>query len=102
MVNLLHICETMINRWFSEEEIQVPIEVLRKFAEKNNLELRKKLSKDKTKYKMVRKMIPVYFISGDEESNIKFLDLSDIHIGHHNFDEEALKPCEAGLLWITI
>ncbi len=91
MVNLLHICETMTTRWYAEEEIRVPIDVLKKFAEKNHLELKRKLAKHKVKYKMVRTVVPVYFISGEEESNIKILDISDIHIGNPNFDEESFK-----------
>ena len=91
MVNLLHICEKMTTRWYAEEEIRVPIDSLKKFAEKNNLELKRRLAKNKVKYKMVRHAIPVHFISGEEESNIKILDISDIHIGNPNFDEEAFK-----------
>lgn len=91
MVNLLHICEKMTIRWYAEEEIRVPIDSLKKFAEKNNLELKRRLAKNKVKYKMVRHAIPVHFISGEEESNIKILDISDIHIGNPNFDEEAFK-----------
>lgn len=91
MVNLLHICETMTTRWYAEEEIRVPIDVLKKFAEKNHLELKRKLSKNKVKYKMVRTVVPVYFISGEEENNIKILDISDIHIGNPNFDEDAFQ-----------
>lgn len=91
MVNLLHICETMINRSFSEEEIAVPIDVLEKFAEKNNLELRKKIIKNKNRYKIVRRKIPIHYVSGDEENLINFLDISDIHIGNSNFDEQMLR-----------
>ena len=91
VVNLLHICEKMTTRWYAEEEIRVPIDSLKKFAEKNNLELKRRLAKNKVKYKMVRHAIPVHFISGEEESNIKILDISDIHIGNSNFDEEAFK-----------
>lgn len=91
MVNLLHLCEMMVLRWHSEEEVNISIETLRKFAEKNHLELRQKLVKDKTKYKMVRKEIPVCFISDDSEKNFKFLDIADIHIGNKWFDENALR-----------
>lgn len=91
VVNLLHICESMTTRWYAEEEIHVPIEVLRKFAEKNNMELKRKQSKNKIKYKLIRKSIPVFFISGPEEANIKILDIADIHIGNTDFDELAFR-----------
>lgn len=91
MVNLLHLCESMTTRWYSENEIHVPIETLRKFAEKNHLELKSKLRKKQVKYKLERLVIPVFFISGEEEKNIRILDISDIHIGDPNFDEQSLR-----------
>ena len=91
MVNLLHICETMINRWFFKDEIPVTVETLRRFAEKNNLELKRKIVRDREKYKMVRRRIPVHFISGDEENVIRFLDIADVHIGNPNFEEYILR-----------
>lgn len=93
MVNLLHICETMTLRWQTQDEIRVPIETLKKFAERNHFELKKKENKNGVKYKLFRRMIPVHFISDDEkqELEIKILDISDIHIGNPNFDEKAFR-----------
>ena len=91
MVNLLHLCESMTTRWYTESEIKVPLEILRKFAEKNHFEMKRKISKKQEKYKLVRKEIPVFFISGEEENSIKILDISDIHIGDSNFCEQALR-----------
>lgn len=91
VVNLLHLCEMMWLRWHSEDELNVPIEMLRKFAEKNYFELRQRLVKDKTKYKLVRKEIPVHFISDETKETFKFLDLADIHIGNRWFEEDTLR-----------
>ena len=91
MVNLLHLCEMMSLRWHSEEEVTVPIDVLRKFAEKNHFEFHQKIVKDKSKYKLVRKEIPVFFISDESQRNFKFLDLADLHIGNPSFEEDSLR-----------
>lgn len=93
VVNLLHLCETMTTRWLSEEQIPVPINTLKKFATRNNLILKDKFNgyENKRFYHLVRSRIPVYFISGPEQKNFRFMDISDLHIGHPCFDESALR-----------
>ena len=92
MVNLLHLCETMTTEWVNESDIRVPIDVFEKFAIRNNFIIKRKQDKYKNyKYKLLRKSIPVYFISGEEINEFKFMDISDIHIGHKDFNESALR-----------
>lgn len=91
VVNLLHLCEMMSLRWHSEEELPVAFEILKKFAEKNHFEIRHKIVKNKKKYKLIRREIPVFFISDESVKNFGFLDLADLHIGNPNFDEKALR-----------
>ena len=91
MVNLLHLCEVMTNCWLSEDEIRVPFDVFKKFAKRNNFNIEKKTFDDVVKYKLKRKKIPVYFISGEEEKEFCFMDISDLHIGNKRFDGRALR-----------
>ncbi len=91
VVNLLHLCETMTTRWFDESEIRVPIEVFKKFAERNCFVVDKKLKGDTYKYKLSRIKIPVYFISGSDQTHFRFMDIADVHIGNALFDEKALR-----------
>lgn len=91
MANLLNVCETMTNRWVTEKEMHVPLETIAEFAEKNHMALRESYTSMKTKYKLKRMEIPVHFISGDEEKEIDFLDISDLHIGNSEFDEYELR-----------
>ena len=91
MVNLLHLCETMADRWCEESEFRIPIEDLKKFAKRNHLTIDRKKSDEKILYKISRKKIPVFFISGEEESEFKFMDIADLHIGNKKFNENALR-----------
>ena len=91
MVNLLHLCETMSDRGCEEDELRVPIEVLKRFAKKNHFIVERKTVDDKTLYKLTRKKIPIFFISGEEETEFKFMDIADLHIGNKNFNEKALR-----------
>ncbi len=91
MVNLLHECEIMTTRWCDESELRVPIDQLRRFAERNHFTVERKLKGNSYKYKLIRNMIPVHFISGEEQTEFSFMDIADIHIGHKNFSEKALR-----------
>ena len=91
MVNLLHLCESMTLRWYAPHELRVSLETLKKFAEKNGFELKRKMQKKQEKYKLIRNHVATFFISGEEEKHIKILDIADIHIGDPNFEEEVLR-----------
>jgi len=91
VVNLLHLCEVMTNCWLEESELRVPIEVFRKFAKRNNFIIEKKSFDGVIKYKLKRKKIPIHFISGEEKTEFKFMDLADLHIGNKKFDGKALR-----------
>ena len=91
LVNLLHLCETMTKSYVSEAEIRVPMKVFKKFAERNHFSIDIRVKNNRPRYRLIRKEIPVFFISGEEEKEFKFLDLADLHIGHKKFDEEALR-----------
>ena len=91
VVNLLHICEIMTGRWVDESEIRVPIETFKRFAERNNFTVEKKLKGDTYKYKLSRVKIPIYFISGSDQKEFRFMDIADVHIGNAHFDEKALR-----------
>ncbi len=91
LVNLLHLCETMTTNYVEDSDLRVPIKYFRKFAERNHFSIETRVKGKKTKYKLVREDIPVYFISGEEEQEFKFLDIADTHIGHANFDEDLLR-----------
>lgn len=94
MVNPLNLCERLIQGWISEREIEnlIDFEYLEKFASRNNMTIINRSDKKGNKsYRIVRMDIPVYFISGEEQKEFSFLDLSDLHIGHPDFKEELLR-----------
>ena len=93
MVNLLHVCELLTHRWHDASEIQVwvPLETLFKFAERNNFTVHRKYSRGRYRVKLERSIIPVCVISDENTPEFKFMDISDIHIGHPNFDENLLR-----------
>ena len=91
LVNLLHLCETMTTRWIEESELKVPIETLEKFALRNNFDIKYKRKNNQLRYHLIRKRILVHFISGKDTTSFNFLDISDLHIGHPNFDEKKLR-----------
>ncbi len=81
----------MTTRWINVEDIHVPIEILKNFATRNNFDIRKKRKDDILKYHLVRTSIPIHFISGEDEQDFRFVDISDLHIGHPLFDEKSLR-----------
>ena len=81
----------MTGRWVDESEIRVPIEVFKRFAERNHFTIEKKSKGDTCKYKLSRIKIPVFFISGSDQKEFKFMDIADVHIGNAHFDEKALR-----------
>ncbi len=94
MVNLLNLCERLIQTWIPANEVEnlVSMRFFKVFLERNSLQLIEKIDKSQKRfYSVIRKKIPVYFISGEEDSNFSFLDLSDIHFGHPEFKERLLK-----------
>jgi len=93
LVNLLHVCEILTHRWHDATEIQVwvPLETLFKFAERNNFDVYRKFSRGRYRVKLERRIIPVCVISDEKTPDFKFMDISDIHIGHPNFDEKLLR-----------
>lgn len=93
MVNLLNLCERMIQAWIPATEVEslVDIDHLRIFIKRNYLELIEQINNGNERfYRIIREKIPVFFIS-DENSNFSFLDLSDIHFGHSEFKESMLR-----------
>ena len=90
-VNLLNLCEAMTKSYIEESRIRVPFNVFRKFATKNHFIIKSKIKNNKRCFKLFRKEIPVYYISGEEEREFFFLDLGDIHIGNKFFDEASLR-----------
>ena len=94
MVNPLNLCERLIQGWISENELEnlIDFEYLEKFVSRNDMTLINRCDKKGNKsYKIVRNSIPVHFISGAEQSEFSFLDLSDLHIGHPDFKEKPLR-----------
>lgn len=94
MINPLSLCERLIHSWTLATEIEnLPeFEYLKNFIVRNNMELLEKFDKKGKKfYKVVRKCIPVHFISDSSDNKFSFLDLSDLHIGHPEFNEELLR-----------
>ena len=91
MVNLLHLCETMTTTYMEESDLGIPLNAFVKFAERNHFTVEVRKRGPKVKYKLVRREIPVFYISGAEETEFKFFDLADVHIGHANFDEDSLR-----------
>lgn len=91
MVNLIHLCELMTLRYHDVSSIRVPIETLTKFAERNNFRIVRKMSRGKNRIKLVRKQIPICFISGSDSPEFRFMDIADIHIGNPTFDEKLLR-----------
>ncbi len=91
MVNLLHLCENMLLRWCNEDELRVPVPLFENFAKRNNFHILKRCIDGRYFYKLVRWGIPVFYISGNEEKEFRFMDIADLHIGHPNFDELALR-----------
>jgi len=90
-INLLNLCEGLLAKWHSEEELRIPVEYLRKFGERNGLQLIKRNFKGVYKYKMVRRSINTIYISDESEKRFSFLDIADIHIGNKYFDEQMLR-----------
>ena len=81
----------MTLRYHDVSSIRVPIETLTKFAERNNFRIVRKMSRGKNRIKLVRKQIPICFISGSDSSEFRFMDIADIHIGNPTFDEKLLR-----------
>lgn len=93
MVNLLNLCERLIQAWLPVTEVEnlISIEYLKSFLNRNHMALIERIDNGKENfYRVARKEIPVCFIS-DENSNFSFLDLSDIHFGHPDFKEDLLR-----------
>jgi hypothetical protein len=67
------------------------MELLTKFAERNNFKIVRKLSRGRNRIRLVRKQIPIHFISGSDTPDFKFLDIADLHIGNPTFDENLLR-----------
>ena len=94
MVNPLNLCERLIQGWITEKELEnlIEFDYLERFVARNNMEIVKMIDKNGNKsYRVVRNNIPVCFISGVEQSEFSFLDLSDLHIGHPDFKEKILR-----------
>ncbi len=93
VVNLLHLCETMTYRWVNESEIKAPLDVFKKFARRNNFVIRtRRVRRGVTQYMLKRTDIPLLLISDTEMSNtFNFMDIADLHIGHPDFNENALR-----------
>lgn len=91
MVNLLHLCEMMTTKWLDENDLIVPYNCLEKFAQRNHFLIKRKVSGDRRRIRLIRKEIPCYFISGKEQTEFRFMDIADTHIGHPNFNEKALR-----------
>ncbi len=90
-VNLLNLCEEMTKSYVEESRLRVSQDVFRKFAKKHHFIIKTQVKNNKMRFKLYRKEIPIYFISGEEEKEFSFLDLGDIHIGNKYFDEESLR-----------
>lgn len=94
MVNLLNLCERLIRNWISVSEVEnlVSVDYLRTFVKRNYMELIERIDNGQERYyKVIRKKIPTFFISDDNNSKFSFLDLSDIHFGHSEFKESMLR-----------
>ena len=91
MVNLLHLCELMTLKYHDVNSIRVPMEFFVKFAERNNFRIVRRNSRSKQRIKLVRKSVPLVFVSGEDSPEFKFMDLADLHIGHPDFNEELLR-----------
>ena len=94
MVNLLNLCDRLIQSWLPATEVEslVTMDYLKAFLSRNYLEMVERIDKGNQRYyKVIRKEIPVYFISGSDDLNFSFLDLSDIHFGHPDFKENLLR-----------
>ena len=87
MVNLLHLCELMTQRYHDVADLRIPLDTFIKFAERNNFRVVKRLSRDRVRIKLFRKQVPVCVISDDSCPEFKFMDMADIHIGNPSFDE---------------
>ena len=94
MVNPLNLCERLIQDWITEKELELLIDFdyLENFVTRNGLSMVKMIDKNGNKsYRVVRQKVPVCFISGNEQKEFSFLDLSDLHIGHPEFNEKILR-----------
>ncbi len=90
-VNLIHLCELMTRSYVYESQLRIPTKVFKHFATRNNFIVKTQVKNNKIRFKLYRKEIPIYYISGDDVKDFHFLDLGDIHIGNLKFDESSLR-----------